>query len=167
MWLVRARRGWGVATLLLDLGKAYLAVRIAEYLGKSHNLARPYDLAVAAGGVRDPGACVSGLAGVSWRQGRGECVGGFSGSDVALRRLDLLRVPDRALADEVCLAGIDRGIRGAPLFALYFVHQRSPIVIAGFLFIPLLLIVKHHQNIGRLLAGTEHRFGETKPKVTV
>jgi glycerol-3-phosphate acyltransferase PlsY len=47
-----------------------------------------------------------------------------------------------------------------PLFALYFVPQRSPIVVAGWIFIPLLIIVKHHQNIRRLLSGTESRFGK-------
>src|SRR5258708_21096649 len=41
-----------------------------------------------------------------------------------------------------------------PIFGLYFVPSRTPIVIAGFLFIPLLIIVKHHDNIRRLLAGT-------------
>ena len=49
-----------------------------------------------------------------------------------------------------------------PLFGLYFLPQRTPLVIAGLTFIPLLVIVKHHQNIGRLLAGTESRFGEKK-----
>ena len=49
-----------------------------------------------------------------------------------------------------------------PLFGLYFVPVRTPIVIAGFLFIPLLIIVKHHENIRRLLHGTENRFGKKK-----
>jgi glycerol-3-phosphate acyltransferase PlsY len=49
-----------------------------------------------------------------------------------------------------------------PLFGLYFVHDRSLIVIAGFVFIPLLIILKHQQNIRRLLAGTESRFGAKK-----
>ena len=40
--------------------------------------------------------------------------------------------------------------------------HRTPIVIAGFLFIPLLVIIKHHENIRRLLAGTENRFGNKK-----
>jgi acyl phosphate:glycerol-3-phosphate acyltransferase len=29
----------------------------------------------------------------------------------------------------------------------------------GFLFLPLLVIAKHHGNIQRLLSGTENRFG--------
>jgi glycerol-3-phosphate acyltransferase PlsY len=49
-----------------------------------------------------------------------------------------------------------------PLFGFYFVPFRTPIVIAGFLFIPLLIILKHSQNIRRLLAGTESRFGKKK-----
>ena len=47
-----------------------------------------------------------------------------------------------------------------PLFGLYFAPVRTPIVIAGFLFIPLLIILKHHENIRRLLNGTENRFGK-------
>jgi acyl phosphate:glycerol-3-phosphate acyltransferase len=35
-------------------------------------------------------------------------------------------------------------------------------VIAGFLLITVLIIGKHHQNIRRLLAGTESRFGSRK-----
>ena len=42
------------------------------------------------------------------------------------------------------------------------VNYRSPIVIAGFIFIPLLIIVKHHANIRRLFSGTESRFGSKK-----
>ena len=50
-----------------------------------------------------------------------------------------------------------------PLFGFHFVGLRTPMVVFGFLFIPLLIIVKHHSNIRRLLSGTESRFG-TKPK---
>jgi glycerol-3-phosphate acyltransferase PlsY len=46
-----------------------------------------------------------------------------------------------------------------PLFGFHFVALRTPMVIFGFLFIPLLVIVKHHGNIRRLLSGTESRFG--------
>jgi glycerol-3-phosphate acyltransferase PlsY len=49
-----------------------------------------------------------------------------------------------------------------PCFALIFVHPMTPILLFGFLFIPLVVIVKHHANIRRLLAGTESRFGKAK-----
>jgi len=49
-----------------------------------------------------------------------------------------------------------------PLFGLYFIPHRSPIVIDGLLFIPLLVIIKHRENIRRLVAGTESRFGKKK-----
>jgi acyl phosphate:glycerol-3-phosphate acyltransferase len=54
------------------------------------------------------------------------------------------------------------GSAAFPLFGLYFAPQRTPIVIAGFLFIPILIIVKHRENIRRLIAGTESRFGKKK-----
>ena len=54
------------------------------------------------------------------------------------------------------------GSAAFPLFGLYFFPARTPIVIAGFVFIPLLIILKHSANIRRLLAGTESRFGAKK-----
>jgi glycerol-3-phosphate acyltransferase PlsY len=32
--------------------------------------------------------------------------------------------------------------------------------------IPLIVILKHHQNIGRLMSGTEYRFGKARPART-
>jgi acyl phosphate:glycerol-3-phosphate acyltransferase len=50
-----------------------------------------------------------------------------------------------------------------PVAALFFAHgNTTPLFIAVVIFIPLLVIVKHHQNIGRLLKGTEYRFGGKK-----
>ncbi len=62
------------------------------------------------------------------------------------------------------LAGLHhrRGNR-SPSSLFYFVPYRTPIVIAGFLFIPLLIIIKHHQNIRRLLSRhRESDFGSRK-----
>jgi glycerol-3-phosphate acyltransferase PlsY len=50
-----------------------------------------------------------------------------------------------------------------PLFGFHFVASRTPLVVFGFVFIPLLVIVKHYGNIRRLMRGTESRFG-TKAK---
>ncbi len=37
-------------------------------------------------------------------------------------------------------------------------------VIGGAIFMAALVIVKHHANIGRLMAGTESRFGSSSKK---
>ena len=41
--------------------------------------------------------------------------------------------------------------------------DRPPLFIAAQFAVALLIVVKHHQNIGRLLAGTDSRFGAKKP----
>ncbi|MGZ4815640.1 MAG: glycerol-3-phosphate acyltransferase, partial [Terriglobales bacterium] len=41
-------------------------------------------------------------------------------------------------------------------------HSESQIVFIAAAFAALMIIAKHHQNIRRLLAGTEHRLGEKK-----
>jgi glycerol-3-phosphate acyltransferase PlsY len=47
-----------------------------------------------------------------------------------------------------------------PLFAfVFFLRRPDAIVVGGFMLISLIIIVKHHANIRRLLSGTESRFG--------
>jgi acyl phosphate:glycerol-3-phosphate acyltransferase len=150
-------RGLALATLFLDLGKAFLAVKIAEHLAPTD-----YDLAVAAGV-----AAILGHVFPIWLRFRGgKGVASALGVFLALTWPSALCVLAIfmvifMLTRYVSLASIIASAT-LPLFALYFVPQRSPIVVAGFLFLPLLIIVKHHQNIRRLLAGTESRFGKAK-----
>jgi acyl phosphate:glycerol-3-phosphate acyltransferase len=50
-----------------------------------------------------------------------------------------------------------------PIAALLIARdQTTPLLTAVTVFIPLLVIAKHHQNILRLLKGTEYRFGKAK-----
>ena len=50
-----------------------------------------------------------------------------------------------------------------PVFAFFMVTGQKPAVFIAVQFaVALLIIVKHHQNIRRLLAGTESRFGARK-----
>ena len=150
-------KGLGIATLLLDLGKAFLAVKIAQHLAPGN-----YDLATAAAV-----AVILGHVFPIWlgfRGGKG--VASALGVFLALTPVSALAVFGVflvifLLTRYVSLASI---IAAAtfPLFGFHFVPVRTPIVIAGFLFIPLLVIVKHHQNIRRLLSGTESRFGARK-----
>jgi len=62
----------------------------------------------------------------------------------------------------VSLASI-LGAASFPLFALLLVHgDRPPFFFAVQFAVPILIIAKHHQNIRRLLSGTESRFGASK-----
>ena len=150
-------KGLGIATLLLDLGKAFAAVKIAQHLAPGD-----YDLAVAA--------AVAAILGhvfpiwLSFRGGKG--VASALGVFFALTPASALSIFGvflviLLLTRYVSLASIVAAA-AFPIVGFYFVPLRTPIVIAGLLFIPLLVIVKHHQNIRRLLSGTESRFGSKK-----
>ncbi|WP_353071014.1 glycerol-3-phosphate 1-O-acyltransferase PlsY [Tunturiibacter gelidiferens] len=150
-------KGLGIATLLLDIGKSFLAVKIAQHIAPGN-----YDLAVTTAV-----AAILGHVFPIWL--------GFRGGKGVASALGVMLA--LSLAAAACTFGIFLvivlltryvslasmiGSATFPLFGLYFLPQRTPIVIAGLVFIPLLVIVKHHQNIGRLLAGTESRFGKKK-----
>lgn len=67
-----------------------------------------------------------------------------------------------AISRYVSLASI-LGAASFPLFALFLGHaDRPPFFIAVQVAVALILIAKHHQNVGRLLAGTESRLGAKK-----
>ncbi len=54
-----------------------------------------------------------------------------------------------------------------PIFALLLPHaERTPWEIAVLFLIPLMVIVKHRENIARLFHGQEYRFGGTRPNGT-
>ena len=150
-------KGLGIATLLLDLGKAFAAVKIAQHVAPGN-----YDLAVAAAVAAILGHVFPVWLGFRGGKGVASALGVFLALTwpSALAILGIFLVVF-LITRYVSLASI---IAAAtfPLFAFYFVPFRTPIVIAGFLFIPLLVIVKHHENIRRLLSGTESRFGSRK-----
>jgi acyl phosphate:glycerol-3-phosphate acyltransferase len=151
-------KGLGIATLLLDLGKAYLAVVIARHVGAGN-----YDIQVAAAVAAVLGHVFPVWLGFRGGKGVASALGVFLAltwpSGVAIFLVFLVVF---ALTHYVSLASIV-GSATFPLFGFHFVASRTPMVVFGFLFIPLLVIVKHHANIRRLLSGTESRFG-TKPK---
>jgi glycerol-3-phosphate acyltransferase PlsY len=62
----------------------------------------------------------------------------------------------------VSLASI-LGAASFPVFAWFLVHgERPPFFFVVQIAVPLIIIAKHHENIRRLLAGTESRFGAKK-----
>ena len=147
-------KGLGIATLLLDLGKAYAGVVVEQHLVPGN-----YDVAV--------GAAVAAVVGhvfpvwLGFRGGKG--VASALGVFLALTwpsalGIFLVFVVVFALTRYVSLASI-AGAVSYPLFGFYFVQARTPMVVFGFLFIPLLVIAKHHDNIRRLWNGTESKFG--------
>jgi acyl phosphate:glycerol-3-phosphate acyltransferase len=147
-------KGLGLATLLLDLGKGYAAVKIAQHIAPGM-----YDVAVAAAV-----AAVVGHVFPVWLRFRGgKGVATALGVFLALTwqsgmAVLLVFAVVFALTRYVSLASIV-GSATFPLFGFYFVKPWTPMLVFGFLFIPLLIIVKHHGNIGRLMSGTESRFG--------
>jgi glycerol-3-phosphate acyltransferase PlsY len=153
-------KGLGLATLALDLGKAYAAVVIARHIGGGN-----YDVQVAAAV-----AAVLGHVFPVWLRFRGgKGVASALGVFLALNwpsavAILLVFVVVFALTKYVSLASIV-GSATFPLFGFHFVAARTPMVVFGFLFIPVLVIVKHHANIGRLMRGTESRFGKKRTVV--
>jgi glycerol-3-phosphate acyltransferase PlsY len=150
-------KGLGIATLLLDLGKAYAAVVIAQ-----HVVPNNYDVAVAAAVAAILGHVFPIWLGFRGGKGVASALGVFIAltwpSALAIFLVFLIIF---LLTRYVSLASIIASA-SLPFFAFHFVTLRTPIVIAGFIFIPLLVIIKHHQNIRRLLSGTENRFGKRK-----
>jgi glycerol-3-phosphate acyltransferase PlsY len=150
-------KGLGIATLLLDMGKAYLAVKIAQHLAPGD-----YDLAVAAAVMAILGHVYPVWLGFRGGKGVASALGVFLAlTPVSAACTFAVFLVVVLITRYVSLASI-AGSASFPLFGFCFVHVRTPIVIAGFLFIPLLIIVKHHQNIRRLIAGTESRFGSKR-----
>jgi len=146
--------GLGMATLLLDLGKGLAAVMLARHIAPG-----VYGVAVAAAVAAVVGHCFPVWLGFRGGKGAATALGVFLAltwpSGVGILAVFAVVF---ALSRYVSLASII-GAAAFPLFGFYFVTARTPMVVFGFLFIPLLVIAKHYENIGRLLRGTESRFG--------
>jgi glycerol-3-phosphate acyltransferase PlsY len=160
-------KGLGFLTLLLDLGKGLLAVLIAFNVAArtgAMNRVQAYDLAVLCGV-----AAVCGHVFPVWLKFKGgkgvaTALGVFLGL-VPFAALSLLAVFAVVVwwSRYISLGSI-LAAAAFPVFGWIFLKHMDGIVLSGFLFIPALVIAKHHENIERLLAGTENRFGSTRQK---
>jgi acyl phosphate:glycerol-3-phosphate acyltransferase len=157
-------KGLGVLTLILDALKGFLAVVIAQHLAAPHGFPQAYDIAVCAAVAAVLGHCFPVWLGFRGGKGVATALGVFLALVPLTTVLYLLAVflVIVFLTRYVSLASIVAAA-AFPLFALPHAAMRTPIVIAGYIFIPLIVILKHHQNIRRLLSGTENRFG--RPRV--
>jgi glycerol-3-phosphate acyltransferase PlsY len=150
-------KGLGVATLLLDMGKAYLAVEIARHIAPGQ-----FDVAVMAALA----AVVGHMFPVWLRFRGGKGVASGLGVFLALTPLSALCILGVFLVIVMLTRYVSLGSilasASLPFFAWFFVRPQSPLTTAGFVAIAVLIIAKHKDNIRRLLAGTENRFGAGK-----
>ena len=153
-----AGRAAGIATLVLDALKGFAAVYLARWLtGTGGN---SWVVALAA---------VAAIAGhifpvwLGFKAGKGVATGlgvFLAIAPLAVACAALLFAGVVALTRYVSLGSILAAL-SMPVWALLFERQNPdlvPIVVALVLS-AILIVGKHHQNISRLLAGSEHRLG--------
>ena len=160
--VARASPGLGALTLFLDATKGLLAVTAGSLLAvsASRGTAKPlYAFAAIAAAL----AVVGHMFPIWLKFHGGKGVATSVGVLLALAPKTLLL----ALALFVALAAVFRyislgSIIAAAAFPLiaYGLHDyhSSPEVLAAMFAIAALIVIKHHENIRRLLAGTESRF---------
>jgi glycerol-3-phosphate acyltransferase PlsY len=153
-------KGLGLLTLVLDCGKAWLAVWIARWLAPHNG-----NLAIAAAAAVIVGHCFPVWLGFRGGKGVACALGVF---------IALLPWPATLIILGIFLAVVSitrfvslGSILGAcafPFLAFYFLRPLDAFQIVGLIVMPVIVCAKHHANIQRLLAGTESRFGSS-PKV--
>lgn len=156
-------KGLGILTLVLDALKGFIAVVLAQHIAAPYGFPQAYDIAVAAALAAVLGHCFPVWLGFRGGKGVATALGVFLALVPLTTVLYLLAVflVIVVITRYVSLASI---VAAAlfPLFALPHAPAKTPILIAGYILIPLIVIAKHHQNIRRLLSGTENRFGSRK-----
>jgi len=154
-------KGLGIATLVLDTLKALAAVLIAKHFAPGV-AGLPSTLAVGAGVAAVIGHVFPIWLGFKGGKGVASALGVFLALApyVALAALGVFLLV-AFTTRLVSLASIIAAIT-VPLFALILPPGRSSALVAGFSFIAILVILKHHANIARLLKGTEGKFGSKK-----
>ena len=158
-------KGLGALTFLLDAVKGYVAVLVAIQIAGLPGLASvPHENATAVAAL----CAVLGHMYTVWLRFKGgKGVATAFGVFVALAPWAALAslgafVVVFALSRYVSLASI-LGAAGFPLFAVLIHHADFGIWLTAVIFlVPAIVIAKHHENIGRLLHGTEYRFGKAK-----
>lgn len=154
-----AGTGAGIVTLLLDAAKGWLAVWFAgEFSGHSEYCIMGAAVAVVAGHMFPVWLKFKGGKGVATAMGAflpicwQAVVGGM-----------IVFVLVVAVWRYVSLGSILAAAAMPVMLYRLYATQPAPWVVSGAaIVISLLIIVKHHENIGRLIAGTENRLGRTK-----
>ena len=158
-------KGLGAVTFLLDAAKGFIAVLFAWQLGlhthqtqlQAQNLAATAAVCAILGHIY--------TVWLQFKGGKGVATGfgvflGIAPLSALVALIAFILV--FAISRYVSLASIVAAIV-FPLAALLRHHEPlTPFMIGVVILLPLLIIVKHHANIRRLLAGTEYRFGKSK-----
>ena len=157
-------KGLAAATFLLDMLKGCSAVWLGAFLGGLLlPQCSPYNVEALAALVAVLGNVLP--VWLRFRGGKGVSTGfGVFLAATPLAALAAISVFFLVLAISryVSLASI-LGAASFPFFATFLVHGNRPaFFIAVEIAVALIIIVKHHQNIRRLLTGTESRFGARK-----
>lgn len=184
-------KGLGIATLILDAAKGYAAVFIADMIFAQHGFAvssNGYANGIHHNEILSAVAAVFAILGhmfpiwLRLKGGKGVATGvgvflALAPEAVAIVLVIFIAVvwfsryvslgsiiataafPVIAWAlDRVQPRVLDLGFGNRPTTYLYM----SPVLVVAMFIGALLIIARHHQNIRRLLAGTEHRLGEKK-----
>jgi glycerol-3-phosphate acyltransferase PlsY len=158
-------KGLGIATFVLDAGKGAAAVLLGAYVfapmlpaWPQRNVEALAALCAVIGHMYPVWLGFKGGKGVA--TGFGVFLVAAPWAALAAIALFFLVI---ALTRYVSLGSI-LGAASFPFFAWFTVRADKPaFFIAVQIAVSLLIILKHHPNIRRLLTGTEHRFGAAKP----
>ncbi len=153
-------KGLGVATLVLDLLKALAAVEIAKHFAPAGG-----NLAIAAGVVAVLGHIFPVWLGFRGGKGVASALGVFLALSPLTAAGALIVFLVLAFTTRyISLASI-LGAASVPFLAWHFSHAWNLVI--GLAIISLVVIIKHHSNLARLIRGTESKFGSRKEKVAV
>lgn len=170
--VARKAPGLGVATLVLDAAKGFAAVYIASLIAFSYRFnhflhgyySNIYDVSPVLLMALAAMFAILGHVFPAWlkfKGGKGVATG--VGAFIALAPKAVLVVLVIFVAVVAAFRYISLGSIVAtavfPICAwLLYRYQASPAVLTAMVLASALIIAKHHQNIRRLWAGTEHRF---------
>ncbi|WP_042248425.1 glycerol-3-phosphate 1-O-acyltransferase PlsY [Paracoccus sp. PAMC 22219] len=142
-------KGAALATLLLDSGKGAIAVLLARHFGGE-------TAAILAGGAAFLGHCFP----VWLRFKGGKGVATFLGTVIALNwPLGLIACATWALTAAVTRISSLSALLAAALAPVFAWVLGRPDIAAVAAFMAVLIFIRHHANISRLMAGTEPRIG--------
>lgn len=142
-------KGAALATLLLDSGKGAIAVLLARHFGGE-------TAAILAGGAAFLGHCFP----VWLRFKGGKGVATFLGTVIALNwPLGLIACTTWALTAAITRISSFSALLAAALAPVFAWGLGRTDIAAVAAFMAVLIFIRHHANISRLLAGTEPRIG--------